>query len=157
MFISAMDSLKSVCNDTLCDWINKAVTEFVKTNSKNINKDTLYEIKLFEIMSYIDPDSPQYIENFFDMGEGTKTYEDIKKSIHEVFCNKKFWKKYEEEEKKRIKALKETSVLEPNTDKKCRKCKLKKIYTIGVQSRSSDEATTQLYRCLNCGHFWKQN
>ena len=46
--------------------------------------------------------------------------------------------------------------IEASTDTfTCRKCKSKKCTFMGVQTRSSDEATTIFVTCLDCGNRWK--
>ena len=141
-----------------CDLIARAIHDYVKNEVPGSNKGILYEHKLFEILSYVDPESPDYVPDLFGLEKKKEiTYQDIYNTISSIYCNKPFWEKYRVDEIRRIEALKEVSVLEPNTDKSCRKCKMKKVFTYGIQARKADEATTQMYSCLNCGNFWKQN
>ena len=42
-------------------------------------------------------------------------------------------------------------------DRKCKKCGSTDIYVMSVQKRASDEATTKVYECLNCGNKWDEN
>lgn len=44
--------------------------------------------------------------------------------------------------------------LEPNCDRKCRKCDKQRVFFHDVQTRSSDEASTIFYLCLECDHVW---
>lgn len=38
----------------------------------------------------------------------------------------------------------------------CRKCHKNKISYFELQTRSADEPMTTFYRCLSCGHHWRQ-
>ena len=42
------------------------------------------------------------------------------------------------------------------SDRKCRECGSDNIYVMSVQTRSSDEATTKKYECLDCGNKWSE-
>lgn len=67
------------------------------------------------------------------------------------------YKKVEEREKKE-----ETAVIEeddeshPKTSKKCPECGHEKAYWWMHQTRSADEPTTRFYRCVKCGHTWRE-
>ena len=37
---------------------------------------------------------------------------------------------------------------------KCRQCGSENIYMESKQTRSSDEATTKIYECIDCGNRW---
>ena len=39
----------------------------------------------------------------------------------------------------------------------CKKCGSDNVFSESRQTRSSDEATTIFYTCLNCGNKWKMN
>ena len=43
----------------------------------------------------------------------------------------------------------------PKTDVLCPKCKNNKAYYWLAQTRSSDEAETQFFRCAKCSHQWR--
>lgn len=56
----------------------------------------------------------------------------------------------------------ETAVIEedqeslPKTSKKCPECGHGKAYWWMQQTRSADEPTTEFYRCVKCGHTWRE-
>jgi len=121
---------------------------------KDISVPTLIKYSKIEELEYlVDPESPSYDENLF---KGCVSIDDFLDVISNPFKSK-HWDIYKENEKKRLHALEKSKIYEPNTNKKCNKCNKKSIFTSSVQSRSSDEATTQIYLCLNCSHTWKQN
>lgn len=39
---------------------------------------------------------------------------------------------------------------------KCKRCGSDQINVVSRQTRSSDEATSKFYTCLNCGNKWRQ-
>ncbi len=39
----------------------------------------------------------------------------------------------------------------------CKRCNSDQINVISKQTRSSDEATSKFYTCLNCGNKWRQD
>jgi DNA-directed RNA polymerase subunit M/transcription elongation factor TFIIS len=39
----------------------------------------------------------------------------------------------------------------------CRMCKSDNVYVFTKQTRSSDEATTKYYTCIDCGNKWNVN
>lgn len=56
----------------------------------------------------------------------------------------------------------ETAVVEesqgglPKTSKKCPECGHDKAYWWMQQTRGADEPTTRFYRCVKCGHTWRE-
>ena len=44
----------------------------------------------------------------------------------------------------------------PRVEHKCPKCKNKEAYFWTMQTRSSDEAETKFYKCVNCEHTWRE-
>ena len=62
----------------------------------------------------------------------------------------------------KVKQEKEISVIEkeieinPICDVICHKCKHKKAYYWFHQTRASDEPATQFFKCVKCGHIWKE-
>lgn len=56
----------------------------------------------------------------------------------------------------------ETAVIEedqeslPKTSVKCPKCGHDEAYWWMQQTRSADEPTTRFYRCVRCGHTWRE-
>lgn len=43
----------------------------------------------------------------------------------------------------------------PKTEVECPKCGHNEAYWWMIQTRSADEAPTTFYRCVNCGHTWR--
>jgi DNA-directed RNA polymerase subunit M len=43
----------------------------------------------------------------------------------------------------------------PKTKIKCEKCENDKAYWWMVQTRSTDESTTQFFRCTKCSYTWR--
>ncbi len=56
----------------------------------------------------------------------------------------------------------ETAVIEkdseslPKTQKKCPECGNGEAYWWMQQTRSADEPSTRFYRCVECGHTWRE-
>lgn len=44
----------------------------------------------------------------------------------------------------------------PVTDAQCEKCKCRKAYFWTKQTRGADEPETKFYRCVECGHTWRE-
>ena len=44
----------------------------------------------------------------------------------------------------------------PKVSVECPKCGNTEAYFWTVQTRSSDEASTQFFRCTRCGHTWRE-
>ena len=44
----------------------------------------------------------------------------------------------------------------PKTDAVCPKCECKEAFWWMQQMRAADEAPTRFYRCVKCGHVWRE-
>ncbi len=44
----------------------------------------------------------------------------------------------------------------PTTKKECKKCHNTTAYYWLIQTRSADEPPTQFFRCVKCGHTWRE-
>jgi len=66
------------------------------------------------------------------------------------------WKEIMEKYEKQIKNAYEIKQMSMTEDYKCGKCKNNKITYYELQTRSGDEAMTQYFTCICCGHKWKQ-
>ena len=44
----------------------------------------------------------------------------------------------------------------PKTDVPCPKCECKEAFWWMQQMRAADEAPTRFYRCVKCGHVWRE-
>jgi DNA-directed RNA polymerase subunit M/transcription elongation factor TFIIS len=74
-------------------------------------------------------------------------------SCEEIFPEK--GKTIIEKQKLKFKAAYEIKQVSMTDTIKCGKCKNNKISYYELQTRSGDEAITQFYNCIICGHKWK--
>ena len=58
--------------------------------------------------------------------------------------------------KKEINMVKEEVETLPKAKITCPKCGCEEAYYYLMQTRSADEAPTTFYRCVKCGHRWRQ-
>ena len=65
------------------------------------------------------------------------------------------WKEIMEKRERRIKAAYEIKQVSMTDAIKCGKCKNNKVTYYELQTRSGDEAITQYFNCICCGHKWK--
>ncbi len=69
----------------------------------------------------------------------TRKKELEKKKVDDVFGGKDAWKNA------------------PQDIAKCPKCEHMKAYYMQLQIRSADEPSTTFYRCVECGHNWRED
>ena len=62
--------------------------------------------------------------------------------------------KFEKKDKINVLHEKDTNVW-PITTETCPKCGNNKAYFHSAQTRSGDEAETRFYKCVKCGHNWR--
>ncbi len=62
----------------------------------------------------------------------------------------------ESEEKEETAVVEEDMENKPKTNKKCPECGHDKAYWWMQQTRSADEPSTRFYRCVECGHTWRE-
>ena len=74
-------------------------------------------------------------------------------SAEEMFPE--IWKEILEKRERKIKAAYEIKQVSMTDAIKCGKCKNNKITYYELQTRSGDEAMTQYFTCICCGHKWK--
>ena len=74
-------------------------------------------------------------------------------SAEEMFPE--IWKEILEKRERKIKAAYEIKQVSMTDAIKCGKCKNNKITYYELQTRSGDEAITQYFNCICCGHKWK--
>ncbi len=60
------------------------------------------------------------------------------------------------EKVKKVDIIDKTIETLSKTDIKCPECRHGKAYYWLAQTRSSDEAETQFFRCVKCSHQWRQ-
>ena len=65
------------------------------------------------------------------------------------------WKDLMEKHQRKIKGAYEIKQVSMTDAIKCGKCKNNKISYYELQTRSGDEAITQYFNCICCGHKWK--
>jgi len=128
--------------------IEKAILNYSVTKSDNSSIiKSVYDFKINQIISYIDPKSPNYDKNIFSR---VIKYEDIYKIVEDPFSGK-MWTNLKIEEKKRLNVK---HIQEPNTNLVCKKCKTKNVFNYERQTRSADEPATQFYVCVKCNYKW---
>ena len=59
------------------------------------------------------------------------------------------------ENNKKIEIIDKTAETLPKTEIECVKCGYDQAYYWLAQTRASDEAETQFFRCCKCGHQWR--
>lgn len=74
-------------------------------------------------------------------------------SCEDIFPEK--WEAIIEKQKLKFKAAYEIKQVSMTDTIRCGKCKNNKISYYELQTRSGDEAITQFYNCIICGHKWK--
>jgi DNA-directed RNA polymerase subunit M/transcription elongation factor TFIIS len=74
-------------------------------------------------------------------------------SAEEMFPE--IWREILEKRERKIKAAYEIKQVSMTDAIKCGKCKNNKITYYELQTRSGDEAITQYFNCICCGHKWK--
>jgi DNA-directed RNA polymerase subunit M/transcription elongation factor TFIIS len=74
-------------------------------------------------------------------------------SYEELFPE--IWKEIMEKRERKIKAAYEIKQVSMTDAIKCGKCKNNKVTYYELQTRSGDEAITQYFNCICCGHKWK--
>ena len=58
--------------------------------------------------------------------------------------------------KEEIEIIDKKAEVLPKTKEACPKCENKEAYYWGVQTRAADEAETMFFKCVKCGHTWRQ-
>ena len=68
-------------------------------------------------------------------------------------------KMVEKQEKKELVIMnkKDTEMKYPEIDQDCEKCECTRCYFWAMQTRSSDEPETKFYKCVKCGHTWRED
>lgn len=59
-------------------------------------------------------------------------------------------------EQKKIEVVELDKPLHPIIDTECPKCKHNKAEFWTMQTRSADEAETRFFKCVKCGHTWRE-
>ncbi len=59
-------------------------------------------------------------------------------------------------EKKELGIVEKDMETRPVVKAKCPDCGNNEAYNWEIQTRSADEAATQFFKCLKCGHTWRE-
>jgi hypothetical protein len=106
---------------------------------------------------YSNLDKNSYIGNL-DLIEKLKSRQFLPNKLPYMSCEDMFpekWVDIKEKQKLKFKAAYEIKQVSMTDTIKCGKCKNNKISYYELQTRSGDEAITQFYNCIICGHKWK--
>ncbi|MFW6024779.1 MAG: transcription factor S [Candidatus Woesearchaeota archaeon] len=78
-------------------------------------------------------------------------------------CKKEYTAKGKQKLSEKIKKEKEIEIIKEKENKegvltktKCPKCGHNKAFYTTMQTRSSDEPPTRIYRCEECNHIWRE-
>ena len=106
---------------------------------------------------YSNLDKNSYIKNEKLM-DRLKNREFLPHKLPYMNCEEIFpeiWKDILEKLERKIKGAYEIKQVSMTDQIKCGKCKNNKITYYELQTRSGDEAITQYFNCICCGHKWK--
>lgn len=109
------------------------------------------------ISIYSNLDKNSYIKNK-TLIDKIKNREILPHKLPYMSCEELFpevWKEIMEKRERKIKAAYEIKQVSMTDAIKCGKCKNNKVTYYELQTRSGDEAITQFYNCIICGHKWK--
>lgn len=106
---------------------------------------------------YSNLDKTSYIKNI-KLIDRLNNAEFLPHKLPYMTCEDVFperWQTIIEKQKLKFKAAYEIKQVSMTDTIKCGKCKNNKISYYELQTRSGDEAITQFYNCIICGHKWK--
>ena len=109
------------------------------------------------ISIYSNLDKNSYIKNERLM-DRLKEREFLPHKLPYMNCEEIFpeiWKDIIEKLERKIKGAYEIKQVSMTDQIKCGKCKNNKVTYYELQTRSGDEAITQYFNCICCGHKWK--
>jgi DNA-directed RNA polymerase subunit M/transcription elongation factor TFIIS len=109
------------------------------------------------ISIYANLDKNSYIKNEKLM-DRLKNREFLPHKLPYMNCEEIFpeiWKDILEKLERKIKGAYEIKQVSMTDQIKCGKCKNNKVTYYELQTRSGDEAITQYFNCICCGHKWK--
>lgn len=121
--------------------MQKKLEKFIeKTNDEDI-----LQMKLLELINYLDPHSPLYDQNIKKELEKSEDLSNIDFFSSPVWSKFKIGEKlYQDIEKNKV----------GNSNVPCPKCGKTNTNVEHKQTRSADEAMTPFYTCFNCGNTW---
>jgi len=106
---------------------------------------------------YSNLDKNSYVKNEKLM-DRLKNREFLPHKLPYMSCEEIFpeiWKDILEKLERKIKGAYEIKQVSMTDQIKCGKCKNNKVTYYELQTRSGDEAITQYFNCICCGHKWK--
>jgi len=106
---------------------------------------------------YANLDKNSYVKNEKLM-DRLKNREFLPHKLPYMSCEEIFpeiWKDILEKLERKIKGAYEIKQVSMTDQIKCGKCKNNKVTYYELQTRSGDEAITQYFNCICCGHKWK--
>jgi len=109
------------------------------------------------ISIYSNLDKNSYIKNG-KLLDRLKNREFLPHKLPYMSCEEIFpeiWKDIIEKLERKIKGAYEIKQVSMTDQIKCGKCKNNKVTYYELQTRSGDEAITQYFNCICCGHKWK--
>ena len=109
------------------------------------------------ISIYSNLDKNSYIKNK-NLLTRLKNKEFLPHKLPYMNCDETFpeiWSEIMEKHERKVKGAYEIKQVSMTDAIKCGKCKKNKVTYYELQTRSGDEAITQYFNCICCGHKWK--
>ena len=109
------------------------------------------------ISIYSNLDKTSYIKNDKLLSR-LKNKEFLPHKLPYMNCDETFpevWSEIMEKHERKVKGAYEIKQVSMTDAIKCGKCKKNKVTYYELQTRSGDEAITQYFNCICCGHKWK--
>jgi DNA-directed RNA polymerase subunit M/transcription elongation factor TFIIS len=149
--IEARDLEIGIFNSTI-DYANSLKIPLSWSN--DLFADTYLNIS---ISIYSNLNNNSYIKNN-NLLERLKNRDFLPHKLPYMSCEEMFpeiWQEIMEKHKRKIKSAYEIKQVSMTDAIKCGRCKNNKVTYYELQTRSGDEAMTQYFTCINCGHKWK--
>ena len=121
-----------------CDLFAETYLNIAMSNYANLDKDSY--IKNKRLLDRLK--SREFLPHKLPYMNATEVFPEV-------------WKDLMEKHQRKIKGAYEIKQTAMTDAIRCGKCKQNKITYYELQTRSGDEAMTQYYTCICCGHKWK--